>query len=90
MLICGGGAVKHCGHDRCCLAESIGAPLEINPAVWDSDRRPGVLVLFWPGKSILVAAVLFGIYLLVTGVAQVFAAFSLSVASGATQRSQHP
>jgi uncharacterized membrane protein HdeD (DUF308 family) len=42
----------------------------------------GVLVLALPGKSIITAAVLFGIYLLVTGAAQVVFAFSLHVAAG--------
>jgi uncharacterized membrane protein HdeD (DUF308 family) len=42
----------------------------------------GVLVLAWPGKTILIAAILFGIYLLVTGFAQVFFAFSLHVSAG--------
>lgn len=41
----------------------------------------GVLVLARPGESIIVAAILFGIYLLVTGVAQVILAFSLPVVS---------
>lgn len=41
----------------------------------------GVLILDRPGASILVAAVLFGIYLLVTGIAEVIFAFSLPVAS---------
>jgi hypothetical protein len=31
----------------------------------------GVSVLVWPGISILVAATLFGLYLLITGIAQV-------------------
>lgn len=31
----------------------------------------GVVVLVWPGKSILAAAVLFGIYLVASGIAQV-------------------
>jgi uncharacterized membrane protein HdeD (DUF308 family) len=35
----------------------------------------GVIVLAWPGKTLLVAGVLFGIYLVVTGVGYVFAAF---------------
>ena len=35
----------------------------------------GVIVLAWPGKSLLVAGVLFGIYLVVSGVGYVFAAF---------------
>ena len=36
----------------------------------------GVIVLAWPGKTLLVAGVLFGIYLVVSGVGYVFAAFS--------------
>ncbi len=35
----------------------------------------GVTVLAWPGKTLLVAGVLFGIYLVVSGVGYVFAAF---------------
>ena len=35
----------------------------------------GVIVLAWPGKTALVAGVLFGIYLVVTGVGYMFAAF---------------
>lgn len=42
----------------------------------------GVLMLAWPGISILVAAILFGAYLLVSGIALVFFAFSLHVSAG--------
>ena len=42
----------------------------------------GILVLVLPGDSILIAAILFGIYLLVTGIAQVVFAFSLHVSAG--------
>jgi uncharacterized membrane protein HdeD (DUF308 family) len=35
----------------------------------------GVIVLAWPGKTLVVAGVLFGIYLVVSGVGYVFAAF---------------
>jgi uncharacterized membrane protein HdeD (DUF308 family) len=42
----------------------------------------GVMVLAWPAKSVLVAAVAFGVYLLITGIAQVVFAFSLHVSSG--------
>lgn len=42
----------------------------------------GVLVLTWPGDSLIAAAILFGVYLLVTGVAQVFFAFSLPLLAG--------
>src|SRR6201994_809641 len=41
----------------------------------------GVLILVWPGKSIIVAAVFLGIYLVVSGVAQVIFAFSLPVSA---------
>lgn len=42
----------------------------------------GALVLFWPGKTLLVAAFLFGAYLLVSGVAQVALAFGLHTSAG--------
>jgi uncharacterized membrane protein HdeD (DUF308 family) len=42
----------------------------------------GILVLGWPGITILVAAIFFGAYLLVTGFAQVVFAFSLDVSAG--------
>jgi uncharacterized membrane protein HdeD (DUF308 family) len=42
----------------------------------------GVLVLAWPGKTLIVAAIFFGAYLLVTGIAQVIFAFSLHVSAG--------
>jgi uncharacterized membrane protein HdeD (DUF308 family) len=42
----------------------------------------GVLVLAWPGKTVLVASVLFGVYLLVIGCAQLFTAFVLDVSAG--------
>ena len=42
----------------------------------------GALVLLWPGKSLLVAAVLFGIYLLISGITQVIFAFSLHASAG--------
>ena len=41
----------------------------------------GVLVLVWPGVSILVAAVLFGAFLVVSGIMQVVSAFSLHVSA---------
>jgi uncharacterized membrane protein HdeD (DUF308 family) len=59
------------------------------PHLWKSELLSGVLsvilgttVLAWPGISILVAAILFGAYLLVTGIAQVVMAFSLHVTAG--------
>ncbi len=42
----------------------------------------GVLALAWPGKTIIVAAIFFGAYLLVSGLMQVVFAFSLRI-SGA-------
>jgi len=39
----------------------------------------GVVVLVSPGKSVLVAAVLFGIYLLASGIGQAIAAFTVNV-----------
>jgi uncharacterized membrane protein HdeD (DUF308 family) len=42
----------------------------------------GILVLAWPGITILVAAIFFGAYLLITGIAQVVFAFSLHVSAG--------
>ncbi len=42
----------------------------------------GVLVLAWPGRTVLVAAIVFGFYLLLTGIARVIFAFSLHVSAG--------
>ncbi|HEY1842616.1 MAG TPA: HdeD family acid-resistance protein [Mycobacterium sp.] len=42
----------------------------------------GILVYVLPGHSIVIAAALFGIYLLATGAAQVVFAFSLHVSAG--------
>jgi uncharacterized membrane protein HdeD (DUF308 family) len=42
----------------------------------------GAVILAWPGISILAAAVAFGVYLLITGAAQVVFAFSLHVSAG--------
>jgi len=42
----------------------------------------GVLVLVWPGVSILAASVLLGIYLVASGIAQVIMAFGLEVSGG--------
>jgi uncharacterized membrane protein HdeD (DUF308 family) len=42
----------------------------------------GVVILVWPGPSIVVAAALFGVYLVMSGVAMVILAFVLPAASG--------
>jgi uncharacterized membrane protein HdeD (DUF308 family) len=39
----------------------------------------GVVVLVWPGKSVVVAGALFGAYLLASGIAQAIAAFTVNV-----------
>jgi uncharacterized membrane protein HdeD (DUF308 family) len=59
------------------------------PHLWKSTLASGVvavvlgiLTLAWPGITILVAAIFFGAYLLVTGIAQVIFAFSLHVSAG--------
>lgn len=59
------------------------------PHLWKSVLLTGVLslmlgalVLAWPGASILVAAIFFGAYLLVTGISQVFHAFTMHAAAG--------
>ena len=59
------------------------------PHLWKSTLVSGILslivgivVLAWPGISVLIAAVAFGIYLLVTGIAQVMFAFCLHVTAG--------
>lgn len=58
------------------------------PHLWKSTLVSGILALILgvviflrPGESVLAAAILFGVYLLITGIAQVFFAFSLPVVS---------
>ncbi|MDT5349041.1 MAG: hypothetical protein QOH91_2328 [Mycobacterium sp.] len=72
--------------------EPIPAPSAVPtllPHLWKSTLISGVLtlavgvvVLAWPTRSVLVAAVAFGVYLLITGIAQVAFAFSLHVSAG--------
>ena len=57
--------------------------------LWKSVLALGVLtlvlgaaVLIWPGDSIVVASVVFGVYLLVSGIAQAIAAFTVNVSVG--------
>ena len=52
--------------------------------LWKSVLALGVLtlivgaaVLVWPGQSIVAAGILFGVYLLASGIAQVIAAFTV-------------
>jgi len=42
----------------------------------------GALVLVWPGPSIVVASTLFGVYLLLSGVIELFLAFTLPRSAG--------
>src|ERR1700749_1509398 len=41
----------------------------------------GVTVLAWPGKTLVVAGVLFGIYLVVSGIGYMFGAFGVHAAA---------
>jgi uncharacterized membrane protein HdeD (DUF308 family) len=68
--------------------ETLSGP-RLLPHLWKSTLASGalalvlgILVLALPGHSIVLAAVLFGLYLLVTGAAQVVFAFSLHVSAG--------
>ncbi len=42
----------------------------------------GIIILAWPGKTLLVAGILFGIYLIVSGVFGLIAAFGLHLSPG--------
>ncbi|AVH23376.1 HdeD family acid-resistance protein [Nocardia cyriacigeorgica] len=42
----------------------------------------GVLILVWPGKTLLVAGIIFGIYLVVSGLLQLVAAFAAPASAG--------
>jgi uncharacterized membrane protein HdeD (DUF308 family) len=68
--------------------ETTAAP-RLLPHLWKSTLLTGILsltlgilVYVLPEHSIVIAAALFGIYLLVTGAAQVFFAFTLHVSAG--------
>ena len=68
---------------------TIPEPPKLLPDLWKWTLASGVLavilgilVLVWPGISIYVAAILFGVYLLVSGIAQVIFAFALDVSAG--------
>ncbi|SUD48577.1 acid-resistance membrane protein [Nocardia otitidiscaviarum] len=42
----------------------------------------GIIILVWPGKTLVVAGVLFGIYLIVSGIFQLIAAFGGHISTG--------
>jgi uncharacterized membrane protein HdeD (DUF308 family) len=59
------------------------------PHLWKSVLLTGVLsvilgamVLAWPGKTIIIAGLFFAAYLLVTGISQIFHAFTLHISGG--------
>lgn len=65
------------------------SPPSLLPHLWKSTLLSGILslalgvvVLAWPQISVLTAAIAFGVYLLITGAAQVVFAFSLHVSAG--------
>lgn len=62
---------------------------DLLPHLWKSTLLSGIialilgiLVLVWPGISILVTAIFFGLYLIIMGISQVFFAFALHVSAG--------
>lgn len=65
------------------------SPPNLLPHLWKSTLASGVisvilgaLILAWPGISVLTAALLLGVWLLLSGIAQVIFAFSLDVSAG--------
>jgi uncharacterized membrane protein HdeD (DUF308 family) len=81
MLLC---------HTSAMVTPAVSGPApSLLPHLWKSTLVSGVLavllgiaVVAWPGISILIAAIFFGAYLLVTGIAQVVLAFSLRAPVG--------
>src|ERR1700761_6783349 len=78
----GGGLWENSGMETTAVPKML-------PHLWKSTLLSGILsltlgilVYVLPEHSIVIAAALFGIYLLVTGAAQVFFAFSLHVSAG--------
>ena len=76
---------------------TVREPPRLLPDLWKWTLASGVLavilgicVLVWPGISILVAATLFGLYLLITGIAQVIFAFALDVSAGSRPQRSDP
>jgi uncharacterized membrane protein HdeD (DUF308 family) len=77
-------------HTSAMVTPTVSGPApSLLPHLWKSTLVSGVLavllgiaVVAWPGISILIAAIFFGAYLLVTGIAQVVLAFSLRAPVG--------
>ncbi len=68
---------------------SLPAVSGLFPHLWKSTLLSGVLavvlgvlMLAWPGKTLLIAAILFGVYLVISGIYQVFFALTLHISSG--------
>ena len=68
---------------------AVPAPPTLLPHLWKSAAISGVLaivlgvaILVWTGASITLAAIFFGVGLLLTGIQQVFFAFTLRGAAG--------
>jgi uncharacterized membrane protein HdeD (DUF308 family) len=67
----------------------VADPSKLLPHKWKALLASGVLaivlgalMLVWPGKTVLVATVLFGLYLLVVGGAQLFIAMASEISGG--------
>ncbi|MFJ8008991.1 HdeD family acid-resistance protein [Streptomyces fagopyri] len=78
----------HTRHDREPGAVPEGPPHLLTRSAWQAVLAAGVatlalgvLVLVWPGASLLAAGVLFGLYLLISGVLQLVAAFGTHAAT---------
>ena len=52
--------------------------VEVGALARGTDRHLGAAVLVWPGQSIVAAGILFVVYLLASGIAQVIAAFTVN------------
>ncbi|MEY9926006.1 uncharacterized membrane protein HdeD (DUF308 family) [Catenulispora sp. GP43] len=78
------------GDDRGPGPEEFGSPLRmLGQAAWQALMLMGlaaiaigVCAVVWPGRTLLVIGVLFGIYLLISGVMQIIAAFGDHISAG--------
>lgn len=86
-----GPAENRPAREACATLSTMSSPAAptLLPHLWKSALLSGVLavalgvaVVAWPNISIAVAAIFFGAYLLIAGVAQVVFAFSLDVSAG--------
>src|SRR6478752_5491082 len=70
------------GHDCPRAAKAVARPVEMDAGLRGAGGDPGRLCAGMAGISILVAAILFGVCLPITGIAQVIFAFALDVSAG--------